>query len=154
MTMANEEADMPRRATTEQEMHPEGGFDEDRADEADGIEEPADDEDLECPVAVAEGAGDRLPDAPDEVLDGEGEGERLAAPFARVRHVVLEEAEGGALAEGDEGDRGAAGEDEGDRDVACHGPSFPCQPAYRRSARLTRRPAATRPCGGEDPADP
>ena len=66
-------------------------------------------------VAVGYGSGERLPDAPDKVLDRYRQGEDFQAPTTRPGEWFGEEPKGGSETVGDQGDQTPRDDDDGGR---------------------------------------
>jgi hypothetical protein len=81
--------------------------------DAGGVEQAAAEDHLAGAEAVGQPAGDRPAGAPHQVLQGDGEGEGLAAPGQILRHRLQEQAEGVADAERERDDDAAAEQDQG-----------------------------------------
>ena len=110
---------MPRPIISPAETFSQSGFGAHAiSDEAGGIDDTAAGEHAARAVAVGDRAGDRLADAPHDVLDGDRQREDLAAPAARLRHRREEQPHDRARPEREQRDQ-AAGDDhdrEGDGD--------------------------------------
>jgi hypothetical protein len=76
-----------------------------------GIDEPAHREDAAGTPAVGDRAGERLAEAPEEVLEGDRQRERLAVEPARLGEWVGEQPEARPDAEGDDRDEAARDDD-------------------------------------------
>ena len=80
--------------------------------EAGGIHQPADAEHPTGAEAVGDDAGERLADAPKQVLQRQRKGEYVAAPVIGGRHRGEEKAERGTRAEGHQRDQAAETDDQ------------------------------------------
>ena len=90
-------------------------------DEAERIEKRARAEHAEGAEPVGDRTGEGLADAPQQVLDRDGEAEGVAAPAIFRDHRQLEQARRGARAESDEGDQTAREDDDFRRDAGTNG---------------------------------
>src|SRR5215831_2218563 len=97
-------------------------------DQANGVKSAAGPQHAHGAVAVGDGAGKRLAEAPEDVLDRQREAEHVAAPIIGLRHRREKEAKRGARAKADHGDETAAQHDHERR-----------APADRRSSRGGRK---------------
>ncbi len=82
-------------------------------EQAEGVEQRADDDDAGGAETIGESAGERLRRAGNQGLHGGREREHLAAPTVRVGERREKEAERRARPEADHGDQAAAGDDDG-----------------------------------------
>jgi hypothetical protein len=92
-------------------------------DEAERVEEGARAQDAGGAEAVGDGAREGLADAPQEVLEGDGEPEDVASPAELGRHRHLEQTGRGARPEADQRDQATGEDDELGRDP---GPGGQC----------------------------
>ena len=101
MTMVNEPPDnpIPTRREVEGERRRAHGHER----HARGVDRAAHSQNPRRAVAVGDGAGEGLPDAPDEVLDGDGEGEDLGRPVTALADRGGEEPEARPQTVGDQG---------------------------------------------------
>ena len=77
------------------------------------IDQSADDEHARRAVFVGKAAGDRLENAPDQILERHGEAIDLAMPLIGLGDRIGEEPHGGAGAERNDSDQAAGGDDDG-----------------------------------------
>ena len=89
--------------------------------EAGRVEEDPDRQHPHCPEAVGDGPHERLPDAPEQVLQGKREGVGVAAPAIGADDRRLEEAERRARPEGQHRREAAARDNYGGRAPANRG---------------------------------
>ena len=99
---------------TRRDMQGNGALRVDHEQEACHVEHGAECHRLPGAVAVGHHAGKRLPDSPDEVLDGNRERKDLPAPVPGVRHRLEKQSHCRAGAEGNKRNQASADDDERD----------------------------------------